>query len=84
MRIGDHFLDVGRVLLFCPNRKATASAAIEFYKDKNIKNWKERIAMGIYHIVLTNYAYAALGGNVTSCKSSESRLKELETGLGLI
>jgi len=84
MRVGDHFLDVGRVLLFCPNRKATSSAALEFYKDKDIKNWKERAAMGIYHVVLTNYAYAALGGNETSCKSSESRLKELETGLGLI
>ena len=84
MRIGDHFLDVGRVLLFCPNRQATTSAAIEFYKDLKIKNWKERIAMGIYHVVLTNYAYAALGGNEASCRSSETRLRELELGLGLI
>jgi len=84
MRVGDHFLDIGRVLLFCPNRIATTGAAIKFYKDKNIKNWKERAAMGVYHVALTNYAYAALGGNETSCRSSESRLKELEIGLGLI
>jgi len=84
MRCGDHFLDVGRVLLFCPNREATTRAAIEFYKDKNIKNWKERAAMGVYHVVLTNYAYAALGGNEASCKSSEARLKEIEAGLGLV
>jgi hygromycin-B 4-O-kinase len=83
MRTGDHFLDVGRVLLFCPNRQATTSAAIEFYKDKKIENWKERAAMGVYHVVLTNYAYAALGGNETSCRNSEIRLKELEEGLGL-
>ena len=83
MRTGDHFLDVGRVLLFCPNRQATTSAALEFYKDKNIKDWKERAAMGIYHVVLTNYAYAAIGGNEESCRSSETRLKELESGLGL-
>lgn len=84
MRGGDHFLDVGRILLFCPNRHITTSAVIEFYKDKNIENWKERVAMGIYHVVLTNYAYAALGGNETSCRSSETRLKELEQGLGLV
>jgi hypothetical protein len=40
--------------------------------------------MGVYHVVLTNYAYAALGGNEASCKSSEIRLKELEQGLNLI
>jgi hygromycin-B 4-O-kinase len=84
MRVGDHFLDVGRVLLFCPNRQATTGSAIEFYKDKNIKNWKKRVVMGVYHILLTNYAYAALGDNEASCKSSETRLKELETGLDLI
>ncbi len=84
MRVGDHFLDVGRVLLFCPNRAATSSTAIEFYKNSKIENWKERAAMGIYHVVLTNYAYAALGGNEVSCRSSEARLKELEQGLGLI
>jgi aminoglycoside phosphotransferase (APT) family kinase protein len=84
MRCGDHFLDVGRVLLFCPNREATTRAAIEFYKEKDIQNWKKRTAMGIYHVVLTNYAYAALAGNDASCKSSETRLKELETGLGLV
>jgi hygromycin-B 4-O-kinase len=84
MRCGDHFLDVGRVLLFCPNREATTRAAVDFYKAKDIKNWKERAAMGIYHVVLTNYTYAALAGNEASCKSSEMRLKELETGLGLV
>ena len=81
MRCGDHFLDVGRVLLFCPNRKATTEAAIKFYKNSDIRNWKERALMGIYHVVLTNYAYAALGGNEISCKSSATRLKELELGL---
>ena len=84
MRYGDHFLDVGRVLLFCPNRQATTHAAIEFYKDKNIKNWKERAVMGVYHVVLTNYAYAALGGNEASCRSSKTRLGEIEQGLGLL
>jgi hygromycin-B 4-O-kinase len=74
MRSGDHFLDVGRIMLFCPNRQATTSAANTFYKDKPIDNWKERVAMGIYHIVLTNYAFAALGGNEASCRSSEQRL----------
>ncbi len=84
LRCGDHFLDVGRVLLFCPNRKATTSAAMEFYKDKNIQNWKERAAMGVYHVVLTNYAYAALGGNEASCKSSRARLREIEEGLAFV
>ncbi len=84
MRSGDHFLDVGRILLFCPNRQATTSAAIDFYKDKKITNWIERAAMGVYHVVLTNYAYAALGDNETSCRSSKVRLKEIERGLGLI
>ena len=83
MRTGDHFLDIGRVLLFCPDRHITASSAIDFYKNSGIEHWKERIAMGIYHVVLTNYAYAALGGNEASCKSSPSRLRELEQGLGL-
>jgi hygromycin-B 4-O-kinase len=84
MRCGDHFLDVGRILLFCPNRQTTSSAAVDFYRDKSIKNWKERAAMGVYHVVLTNYAYAALSGNGASCRSSETRLKELEQGLGII
>lgn len=84
MRCGDHFLDVGRILLFCPDRRATTAAALEFFKDKEIENWKERSAMGVYHVVLTNYAYAALGGNKASCRSSETRLKEIERGLGLI
>lgn len=83
MRTGDHFLDIGRVLLFCPDRNVTTSAAIDFYKNSGIEHWKERIVMGVYHVVLTNYAYAALGGNETSCKSSPTRLKELEQGLGL-
>lgn len=83
MRWGDHFLDVGRVLLFCPNRKATAAAAVSFYNERKDENWKERAAMGVYHVVLTNYAYAAMGGNEASCKSSPERLKELEIGLSL-
>jgi len=84
MRCGDHFLDVGRVLLFCPDRHATTAVAIEFYKNKKTDNWKERAAMGVYHVVLTNYAYAALGGNEASCRSSVTRLREIEQGLGLI
>ncbi len=83
LRCGDHFLDMGRVLFFCPDRQATASAAIRFYENKRIEHWKERAAMGVYHVLLTNYAYAALGGNEASCMSSKTRLKELEQGLGL-
>jgi hygromycin-B 4-O-kinase len=82
-RYGDHFLDVGRVLLFCPDKKETTKAAIAFYSSKKIENWRERIAMGVYHIMLTNYAHAALGGNEVSCRNSRGRLEELEYGLGL-
>jgi len=83
-RSGDHFLDIGRVLLFCPNRKITTSSAIKFYENKDIKNWKERALMGVYHVVLTNYAYAAMAGNKESCDSSKMRLKEIEQGLGVV
>ncbi len=84
MRCGDRFLDIGRVIFFCPNRRATANAAIDYYKKIEVEHWKERAAMGIYHVVLNNYAYAALGGNEVSCKSSSTRLQELERGLELI
>lgn len=80
-RYGDHFLDVGRVLLYCPDRKATAKAALSFYQSKDIANWKERIAMGVYHVMLTNYANAALAGNEVSCAKSKKRLEELENYL---
>lgn len=75
---GDHFLDVGRVVLFCPSREATVAAATEFYRNSGHTNYKERIALGVYFAMLRNYGLAAQGGNEASCINSPKRIKEFE------
>lgn len=78
---GDRFWDVGRVVLFCPNRKVTTEAALDFYKD-NV-NYKERIAWGVYCVMLKNYGIALQSGQEASCLSSATRIKDIEGVLGL-
>lgn len=79
---GDHFLDVGRVVLFCPNREATVTAALEYYRKNGAKNYKERIMMGVYFAMLRNYGLAARDGNEASCINSPKRIKEFERLMG--
>lgn len=78
---GDHFWDIGRVVLFCPNKKTTTEAALGFYKD--LPNYKERIAWGVYCVMLKNYGVALQSGQETSCLSSAGRIKEIEVVLNL-
>ena len=78
---GDHFWDVGRIVLFCPNKKATTNAALDFYK--NAPHYKERIAWGVYCVMLKNYGVALQSGQEASCLSSEGRIREIETVLDL-
>ncbi len=77
-RYGDHFLDVGRVVLYCPNREATTKTALSFYQNKGYKYYKERILLGVYFTMLHNYASAAIAGNKVSCANSPSRIKQIE------
>lgn len=74
---GDHFWDVGRIVLFCPNKKETTEAALNFYKDK-YTNYKERIAWGVYCVMIRNYSVALQIGKEESCLSSKGRIKEIE------
>lgn len=76
---GDHFWDIGRIVLFCPNRKATTEAAIRFYHDKAYADYKKRIAWGVYAVMLKNYRAALETDNETSCLSAPERIKEFET-----
>jgi hygromycin-B 4-O-kinase len=80
---GDHFLDVGRVVLFCPNREATVTSALDYYKDKEYEHYKERIALGVYYAMLRNYGVAVQMGNKASCDSSRQRIKQCEDLIGL-
>jgi aminoglycoside phosphotransferase (APT) family kinase protein len=82
-RYGDHFLDAGRVVLYCPNRKATTQAALAYYEKNNYKNYKHRIMLGVYYTMLTNYGFAAMAGNQASCDSSLQRIQEIEGVIGL-
>ncbi len=76
--VADHFIDVGRVVLFCPNRTATVQAAQEFYKNRGVTSYKERTRFGVYYSMLKNYAAAALSGNEASCRNSSERIEEFE------
>lgn len=76
---GDHFWDVGRIVLFCPNKKVTTEAALNFYKD--LPNFKERIAWGVYCVMLKNYGVALQSNQEASCRSSAGRIKEIEKSL---
>jgi hygromycin-B 4-O-kinase len=78
LQFADHFLDVGRVVLFCPNREETVRAALDFYKDKGYQNYKERIMLGVYFAMLRNYGTAATEGNEVSIKRTPERLKQIE------
>ena len=82
LRIADHFLDVGRVVLFCPNRKETVGAALMFYEGK-YEHYKERIMLGVYVAMLRNYGSALKDANEASCKSTLSRIQEVEEFMGL-
>jgi len=82
-RYGDHFLDVGRVVLYCPNREATVSAALSYYEKSDYKNYKERIMLGVYFTMLTNYGFAAMANNKDSCDSSLGRIQEIEGLIGM-
>lgn len=78
---GDRFWDVGRIVLFCPNKKVTTSAALNFYKD--LPNFKERIAWSVYCVMLKNYGVALQSNQEASCLSSAGRIKEIEEVLSL-
>lgn len=80
--VADRFIDVGRVVLFCPNRTATVQAAQEFYKNCGVTSYKERIRFGVYYAMLKNYAAAALSGNEASCRNSSERIEEFERLIG--
>lgn len=41
------FIDVGRVVLFCPDRKETIDIAIKFYSNLQEKDYKEKICFGV-------------------------------------
>jgi len=77
-RYGDHFLDVGRVVLFCPSREASVAATLSFYEDKEYENYKERILLGVYFAMLSNYAFAAIAGKKESCMQYPARIKQIE------
>ncbi len=74
----DHFLDVGRVVLFCPNRKETVSQALSFYENSDYVYYKERIFLGIYFAMFKNYIAALTENSKVSCLLYPERIKELE------
>lgn len=78
LRFADHFLDVGRVVLFCPNREETVRAALTYYENKEYEHYKERIMLGVYFAMLRNYGAAATEGNETSCGNARSRIEQVE------
>lgn len=77
-RAGDHFLDVGRVVLFCPNREVTVQVVLDFYKDKSYEHYKERIALGVYVAMLRNYGVALSEGKESSCRNYPNTIKQFE------
>ena len=82
-RYADHFFDVGRVVLYCPSREATVTSALSFYARSKYKNYKERIALGVYFTMLNNYGLAALSENQDSCVNSPKRIKQFEELMGI-
>lgn len=78
LRVADHFLDVGRVVIFCPRRDETVHAVLSYYKDKGYEQYKERISLGVYFAMLRNYGAAAKSGNEASCASAPERIEEFE------
>ncbi len=74
----DHFLDVGRVVLFCPNRKETVCQALSFYENSEHAHYRERIFLGIYFAMFKNYVAALSENNKESCVTYPERIKELE------
>lgn len=76
--LGNHFLDVGRVVLYCPDRQKSSEAALEFYAKEAYTHYKEQILCGSYFTMLNNYAIAVKNGMESSCKSSRMRIEEVE------
>jgi hygromycin-B 4-O-kinase len=83
LRFADHFIDVGRVVLFCPNREETVRAVLSFYHDKGYEHYRERIMLGVYFAMLRNYGAAATEGNEASCASAKGRIEQIEKLIGL-
>lgn len=83
VRIGDHFLDVGRVVLFCPNREETVRVALDFYSKKTHAHFKERIAFGVYVAMLRNYAAALTEGKESSCRNYPKTIDQFENLINL-
>lgn len=77
--IGNHFLDVGRIVLYCPNRLQSSQAALAFYGSREHLNYKQKILFGVYFTMLHNYAIAVKSGMKDSCESSRSRIQEIES-----
>lgn len=76
--VGNHFLDVGRIVLYCPDRSQSSQAALSFYEDKEYANYKQKILFGVYFTMLHNYAIAVKSGMKDSCESSRGRIQEIE------
>ena len=74
----DHLFDVGRVVLYCQDRLATSTTALGYYENKTHQNYKERIMLGVYITMLTNYGFASKAGSTASLKSSPTRISEIE------
>jgi len=77
--IGNHFLDVGRIVLYCPDKKVSSQAALDFYKDKEHKECRKKILFGVYYTMLNNYAGAVREDMRASCESSAGRIKKIES-----
>jgi len=75
---GDHFFDVGRIVLYCPNREVAVREALDFYTESTHRNFKERILAGVYFTMMANYGFAVLNGNEASCLSSSKRIIQTE------
>lgn len=56
--VGNHFVDVGRIVLYCPHRMKSSLVALDFYKYDG--NFKDKILFGVYYTMCTNYG-AAVG-----------------------
>lgn len=72
------FIDVGRVVLFCPNRKETTSEAIKFYSNLEEQDYKEKIRFGVYYAMFKNYISALMDNKKDSCIVYPDRIKEFE------
>ena len=82
-RFGDPFLDIGRVVLYCPNREATVSAVLAHCEKKKDKNYRERIAFGVYYTMLNNYGLALTKGEEDSSRNYPPRIVEFEGLMGI-